>query len=261
MSCSGSRLIYKGDWQAGAVYHRADVVYYAGSSWLSLVSANLGYDPMTSPSQWGPLARKGDPGATGATGPMGLQGPPGAPGAPGATGPQGPQGPQGLTGATGPQGPPGPLNPNITTTSSNTALGVNAYNATGPGGGNTASGRECAPRQHHRQQQHRHGLKCALLQHHRQQQHRQRLLCAQPQHHRRRKHPPHAQGALYYNTTGNENTASGGGYLWRQHHRQQQHRQRFGCARRQHHRQQQHRQRQRVHSSPTPPVSRTPPVG
>ena len=74
-SPSGPRLVYKGDWQAGAVYHRADVVYYAGSSWLSLVSANLGHDPMTSPSQWGPLARKGDPGATGATGATGTRGP------------------------------------------------------------------------------------------------------------------------------------------------------------------------------------------
>ena len=127
-------------------------MYYAGSSWLSLVGANLDHDPMASPSQWGMLARRGDQGPTGATGPTGPQGLPGATGAtgpPGATGAIGPQGPQGLTGATGPQGPPGPLNPNVTTTSSNTALGVNAYNATGPGNGNTASGAS-ALWQHHR---------------------------------------------------------------------------------------------------------------
>ena len=105
---AGPRLVYKGDWQAGTVYNRADVVYYAGSSWLSLVGANLGYDPAISPGQWGMLARRGDQGAAGATGPTGPQGP------------QGPTGPhQGLTGPTGPQGPrassapsaPGPSRP------------------------------------------------------------------------------------------------------------------------------------------------------
>ena len=111
------RLVYKGDWQAGAVYNRNDVVVYAGSSWLSLVSANLGHDPMTSSSQWGMLARRGDQGATGATGPtgpQGLQGPQGIsgpPGAPGATGPQGPQGAQGPNGPVGPTGPQGPQGP------------------------------------------------------------------------------------------------------------------------------------------------------
>ena len=103
---AGPRLVYKGDWQAGTVYNRTDVVYYAGSSWLSLVGANLGYDPMTSPSQWGMLARRGDQGATGATGPRtsgptratGPQGlpdhrrhrPPGPPGSPGLHRPPGP---------------------------------------------------------------------------------------------------------------------------------------------------------------------------
>jgi hypothetical protein len=136
----GPRLVYKGNWQAGMVYNRADVVYYAGSSWLSLVGANLGHDPTTSSSQWGMLARRGDQGFTGPTGPAGPTG---------ATGPQGPQGPIGLTGATGPigltgpigpQGPPGPLNPNIITTTSNTVLGVNAFNADSTGSYNTAGG-------------------------------------------------------------------------------------------------------------------------
>ena len=92
---AGPRLVYKGDWQAGTVYNRADVVYYAGSSWLSLVGANLSYDPTTSPSQWGPLARRGDQGATGATGPTGPQGP------------QGPTGPQGLPASPAPPAPRG----------------------------------------------------------------------------------------------------------------------------------------------------------
>ena len=107
------RLVYKGNWQTGTPYNRNDVVYYAGSSWLSLVGANLGHDPMTSPSQWGMLARRGDQGPTGPIGPTGPQGPQGPQGLQGPTGPtgvQGPmglQGPQGLTGPTGPQGPPG----------------------------------------------------------------------------------------------------------------------------------------------------------
>ena len=79
LSSLGPRLVYKGNWQAGRLYHRTDVVYSAGSSWLSLVGANLANNPMMSPGQWGMLARRGDQGPTGATG---------------ATGPQGPQGPQ-----------------------------------------------------------------------------------------------------------------------------------------------------------------------
>ena len=115
------RLVYKGDSASSAVYNRTDVVVHAGSSWLSLESANLGHDPMTSSSQWGMLARRGDQGATrasGRTGPQGLQGPQGIPGPPWcswgnrssgsargsgsqwagrSTGPQGPQGPAGAS--------------------------------------------------------------------------------------------------------------------------------------------------------------------
>ena len=99
------RLVYKGNWQTGTPYNRNDVVYYAGSSWLSLVGANLDHDPMTSPSQWGMLARRGDQGPTGPMGPMGPQGP--QAGTPGAYRPHGPPGAHGLQGLPAPPAPRG----------------------------------------------------------------------------------------------------------------------------------------------------------
>jgi hypothetical protein len=57
-----------------------------GSSYISLVNSNVGYDPPTSNVKWALIAQAG---ATGATG---------------ATGPAGPTGPTGATGATGPSG-------------------------------------------------------------------------------------------------------------------------------------------------------------
>jgi hypothetical protein len=80
-------MTFKGDWYVAQTYNAHDVVFYNGSSWLSL-SRNQGNAPDISPNQWTILVKKGD---TGPAGPAG--------------GPAGPPGPQGLTGDTGPQGP------------------------------------------------------------------------------------------------------------------------------------------------------------
>ena len=87
-------------WSAGTTYKVNDAVSLGGTSYLSLVDANLNNDPETSPSQWAILALEGDTGATGATGTAGATGAPGATGPTGATG----IGSDGATGATGADG-------------------------------------------------------------------------------------------------------------------------------------------------------------
>jgi Collagen triple helix repeat (20 copies)/TGF-beta propeptide len=109
-----------GNYAASTVYTTGQVVFCAtscsanGSSYISLVDDNTGFDPPSSGSQWALVAQAGAVGASGAAGPMGLTGPAGPTGpagvlgATGATGPQGAIGPIGATGAAGAIGPQGP---------------------------------------------------------------------------------------------------------------------------------------------------------
>ena len=80
-------------------------MFFGGSSYISLVVANVGNEPDTdNGTHWAVLAQQGAagaPGATGSQGPAGMDGTPGAPGSPGVDGAPGPQGP------SGPQGPAG----------------------------------------------------------------------------------------------------------------------------------------------------------
>jgi hypothetical protein len=117
---------FASNYATATTYTQGQVVFCAtacsvnGSSYISLVNGNIGFDPPASSAQWSLVAEAGaagTPGATGATGltgPIGLTGPAGATGpqgltgATGATGSVGPQGPIGLTGATGATGPQGP---------------------------------------------------------------------------------------------------------------------------------------------------------
>lgn len=87
-----SLLTYNGTWSSTATYDKGDVVFFSGSSYVSLVKNNTGNSPDTSSADWAILVTQG------------VQGPAGATGATGSTGSQGP------TGATGPQGPAGPSN-------------------------------------------------------------------------------------------------------------------------------------------------------
>ncbi|MEO8192130.1 MAG: hypothetical protein ABI682_17490, partial [Acidobacteriota bacterium] len=106
-------LQWQNAWDAAVAFAKDDAVRFGGSSYISLVAANIGNQPDSSPAQWSLLAQQGTAGAAGALGP---QGPVGATGATGATGPQGPlgatgsigpQGPVGATGSTGATGPAG----------------------------------------------------------------------------------------------------------------------------------------------------------
>lgn len=98
---------FQGLWNPEASYSVGDVVYYLGSSYVSLTNLNSNIAPDDG-FPWTLLAAKGDTGATGPTGDTGPQGPQGIQGPQGLTGDTGPQGPQGDTGATGPMGPQGP---------------------------------------------------------------------------------------------------------------------------------------------------------
>jgi len=117
---------FASNYAAAITYTEGQVVFCStacstnGSSYISLVNGNTGFDPPTSSAQWALIAQAGAPGvagATGATGPIGPAGPigptglQGVPGVTGATGPQGPAGPTGATGATGATGPQGPAGP------------------------------------------------------------------------------------------------------------------------------------------------------
>jgi hypothetical protein len=97
---SGVGVAYQGTYASAANYALNDIVSYAGSSYISLISANHGNTPDQSLGQWGVMAL----GAVGAEGPQGL---PGVAGSQGLTGPPGPTGPAGPTGVTGAPGAPG----------------------------------------------------------------------------------------------------------------------------------------------------------
>ncbi len=94
---SGVGVAYQGMYASAANYGLNDIVSYLGSSYISLVAANHGNPPDTSPGQWGVMA----------LGAVGVQGPQGLPGITGPAGLTGPAGPQGVAGPTGAPGTPG----------------------------------------------------------------------------------------------------------------------------------------------------------
>jgi hypothetical protein len=103
----GPPATFKGIWNNATTYALGDAVSFNGSSYVSLVSSNLGNQPDTNPSQWALLAQQGVAGATGVTGAVGATGAQGATGLTGATGTTGATGPQGLIGLTGATGTTG----------------------------------------------------------------------------------------------------------------------------------------------------------
>ena len=88
----GPPVSFKNTWSSSSTYATGDVVFFNGSSYISLVSSNLNQQPDTSPTSWALFAQQGATGSTGAQGSQGVAGP---------TGAQGVQGPAGPTGATG----------------------------------------------------------------------------------------------------------------------------------------------------------------
>lgn len=93
----GPPVSFQGPWNIATTYAMGDAVYCAacstnGSSYISLVAGNVGFDPPTSNVKWALLAEQGAAGVAGAIGPAGPSGPAGAAG---AAGPQGPAGQNG----------------------------------------------------------------------------------------------------------------------------------------------------------------------
>jgi hypothetical protein len=80
---------WKGAWNPKATYSPGELVFWQGSTYISLV-ASKGKDPSSSPHYWAVFASQGPAGPAGPAGP---------------SGPQGPVGPAGLTGSMGPAGP------------------------------------------------------------------------------------------------------------------------------------------------------------
>ncbi len=91
----GDPVSFKGPWNIGATYALGDAVSFNGSSYISIVAGNVGFQPDISNVKWGLLAQAGTTGAAG------------SPGAQGPAGVAGPSGPTGATGATGPAGASG----------------------------------------------------------------------------------------------------------------------------------------------------------
>jgi hypothetical protein len=93
----GPPASFRGNWSSSTTYALGDAVFCAacsssGSSYVSLVANNVGFDPPTSNVKWSLLARQGATGAAGVMGATGLTGPQGVPG---------PQGPAGANGTNG----------------------------------------------------------------------------------------------------------------------------------------------------------------
>jgi len=88
----GPPVSFQGTWNIATTYALGDAVSYNGSSYISLVAGNVGFQPDISNVKWALLALAGTNGTNGATG------------ATGATGAQGPQGPQGIQGPAGTNG-------------------------------------------------------------------------------------------------------------------------------------------------------------
>ena len=133
----GNAFKWRGPWCPGEHYHPYEVVYYNGSSYISIThncsvpgSTEVDWNIMCLGAQGppGPIGETGPTGPLGETGPYGLgatgpvgpigstgpignigsTGPMGNIGATGSIGPTGPMGTIGETGPTGPIGPPSP---------------------------------------------------------------------------------------------------------------------------------------------------------
>ena len=67
----GPPVTFNGSWSNTTTYVTGDMVSFGGSSYISLVNANIGNQPNVSPASWGVLAQQGATGAAGAAGATG----------------------------------------------------------------------------------------------------------------------------------------------------------------------------------------------
>ena len=85
----GPPVSFQGPWSNATTYEWGDTVSFNGSSYISVVNANAGFQPDISNVKWALLAQAGTNGTNGAAG---------------VAGPTGAQGPQGVQGIQGPAG-------------------------------------------------------------------------------------------------------------------------------------------------------------
>jgi len=62
------QLTWRGAWNSSIPYAAGDLVFHAGSSWVSQIAGNQGKAPAIGASAWSLLAQKGDPGPQGPAG-------------------------------------------------------------------------------------------------------------------------------------------------------------------------------------------------
>ncbi|HXS12186.1 MAG TPA: DNRLRE domain-containing protein [Acidobacteriaceae bacterium] len=86
----GPPVSFQGTWNIATTYALGAAVSFNSSSYISLVSGNVGFQPDISNVKWALLAQAGTNGTNGASGATGPSGP---------TGPQGPAGPAGTNGS------------------------------------------------------------------------------------------------------------------------------------------------------------------
>lgn len=114
-----ARAVYKGAWDAEALYEYNNMVRHGGSLWCYVSTDEIvgdeprpaeGDETTSVSGRWivvGGRGEKGDPGERGLQGETGINGLDGAQGPQGETGLTGPEGPQGIQGPPGIQGPRG----------------------------------------------------------------------------------------------------------------------------------------------------------
>lgn len=130
----GPPTSFSGVYNSGTTYSQGNIVFFNGSSYVSLINGNTGNQPDTNPSDWALFAQEGNQGPQGTNGSNGVQGTTGSNGAAGTQGTTGSNGTNGTQGATGSNGTNGAQG----ATGSNGTNG--AQGATGSNGTNGTQG-------------------------------------------------------------------------------------------------------------------------
>jgi hypothetical protein len=101
---SGTSFYWQGDYFSGTTYHLNDVVYYNGSSYISIYEGHDNHIPSSTPIRWSPIALAGTSGSNGTDGSSGSDGTSGSNGTDGTSGSNGTDGTSGSNGTDGSSG-------------------------------------------------------------------------------------------------------------------------------------------------------------
>jgi len=104
---SGTSFYWQGDYFSGTTYHLNDVVYYNGSSYISIYEGHDNHIPSSTPIRWSPVALAGTSGTSGSDGAIGTSGSDGTSGSNGTDGSSGSSGSNGTDGSSGSSGTSG----------------------------------------------------------------------------------------------------------------------------------------------------------